>query len=70
MIFKQVHIASVKTMADGAIRVTIDFLDGKGEDIKEAFDLQSSETSIVLCKTTELPQVIQEVGNSLLDAHH
>jgi len=65
MIYRQVNIARIQTMADNSQRVVIDF-DGSAEEFKELFELKSSETTLILCKTEQLPDVIQAVGQSLL----
>lgn len=66
MIQRQVTIVCPKTMADQSIRVSIDLLDGTSEDFKQLFELQREETTLILCKTSELPQVLQQVAAPFL----
>lgn len=49
-----VHIANIKTMADGSIRITIDLLDGTAEDMATAFRLQHEETTMVIAPTEHM----------------
>jgi hypothetical protein len=59
--FKGVEVVSVKTMADGTIRLTIDVQDGVGDDIKAAYALKFAETSMLLAPTESFVEAMQEV---------
>ena len=48
MLEKQVHVVSVKTMADKTIRVTVDLLNGNSDDFKSAFEFINTEAVMVL----------------------
>lgn len=63
MLEKQVDIVNVRTMADGTIRLTIDLLNSKSDDIKAAFELREEETTMVLAKTADM----QEAANAVLN---
>lgn len=61
--FKGVEVVSVKTMADGTIRLTIDLQSGVGDDIKAAYALRFEETSMLLAPTETFVDAMQEVVN-------
>lgn len=63
--FKQVNVASVKTMADSSIRITIDLLDSTSDDIKAAFQLMREETSMLLAPTETFIEAMQHTVNVL-----
>lgn len=65
---KKVQVIRTGTLVEGTPRITIDLLDGKGKDIGEATDLIGEEVTMILCRTAELPDVIQEVANQLIAA--
>lgn len=48
MINTQVTVASVKTMADRSIRVTLDLLPGTKEEFAEAYRLMGEDSMIYL----------------------
>lgn len=60
MIAKEVQVTNVKTMADGTIRLSIDILAGNGDDIKEAYNLTSQDTTMYLGTTQEFAQIQQD----------
>lgn len=63
--FKGVEVVSVKTMADGTIRLTIDLQSGVGDDIKAAYALRFEETSMLLAPTATFIDAMQEVANQM-----
>jgi len=59
--FKGVEVVRVNTMADGTIRLTLDLQSGVGEDIKDAFSLMHTETSMLLAPTETFVEAMQEL---------
>lgn len=51
MITKQVSVVRVQNMADGGIRVVLDLINGNGSDMKEIYDMRTTETTMVLAPT-------------------
>lgn len=63
--FKGVEVVSVKTMADGTIRLSIDLQSGTGDDIKAAYALKFVETSMLLAPTDEFIDAMQQTVRSI-----
>ena len=63
MLEKQVQVSKVTTLADGTIRLIIDLLNSKPEDISSAYEFREIETTMVLAKTADM----QEAANAVLN---
>lgn len=59
MLEKQVQVVRIQTLADGTIRLVIDLLNGNAEDMKTAYNLTGSETTMLLVPTANLPEAQQ-----------
>jgi hypothetical protein len=59
--FKGVEVTKVNTMADGTIRLTIDLQDGTSDDIKAAYQLMHTETSMLLASNEGFVAAMQEL---------
>lgn len=68
MLQKNVQLIRIQTLADNTGRLVIDLLNTKSDDLKQAYDLHGEDTTMILCRTAELPDVIQEVANQLIAA--
>jgi hypothetical protein len=62
MLQKQVQVTKINTLADGTIRLTIDLLNGNGDDIQQAYALREAETTMVLVETAVLNENQQIVA--------
>jgi hypothetical protein len=52
IIQKQATIASIKTLADRSIRVTIDLIDGDAQDMATLYKLQRVDSTVIIAPTT------------------
>ena len=52
IIQKQATIASIKTLADRSIRVTIDLIDGDAQDMATLYKLQRVDSTVIIALTT------------------
>jgi hypothetical protein len=64
--FKGVEVVRVGTMADGAIRLTIDLQDGTAEDIANAYRLRFVETSMLIAPTEEFIDEMSTLVQSMV----